>query len=110
VLILAVISTVIGAAVSGLTGFGILGWVAGLLFFCFGLPGALLASFVHGEVSYAQDRADLRQLESDCAAREIAEEHEYLEEERTDRLLDAAKKSRTTVYRDNRQIHFHGRE
>jgi len=80
-----------------------LGWVAGILFFCFGLPGALIGSFVHGEVSYAQDRADWRQYKSDCAAREIAEEHERLEDER------AAKKKPPRVYCDNRQIHFHGR-
>jgi len=107
-LMLLIISVIIGAAVSGLTGLGILGRAAGILFFCFGLPGALLASFIHGEVSYAQDRADLRQLRSDCAAREIAEEHECLEEARADRLIGAAKKSRTNVYCDNRQIHFHG--
>jgi hypothetical protein len=109
-LILLLISIIIGAAVSGVTGFSILGWIAGVLFFCFGLPGVLLFSFIHGEVSYAQYRADLRQYKSDYTAREIAEEHERLEEDRTERLIDTAKKNPTMVYRDNRQIHFHGRK
>jgi len=109
-LILIFISIVIGLVVSGLSGFGILGIVAGIFFFVCGLPGAILGSFIHGEVSYAQDRADLRQFESDCAAREVAEEHEYLEENRTERLIDTVRRNPTKVYHDNRQVHFHGRE
>jgi hypothetical protein len=103
-----VISVVIGAIVAGVTGIGVLGLVVGVVLFLCGLPGALLVSFVQGEVSYAQDRADYRQWKSDFIAQEIADDHEYLEEDRTERLIDTIKKNPTEVYHDNRQIHFHG--
>jgi hypothetical protein len=106
-LILLIIAAVIGAVVSGLTGIGLLGWAAGIFFFVCGLPGALITSFVHGEVSYAQDRADYRQYLSDMAAARIAEEHEYAEEDRAGRLVEAIQKNPKLVLHDRRQVHLH---
>jgi phosphoribosyl-ATP pyrophosphohydrolase len=106
-LILLLISIIIGAAVSGATGFALPGWIAGgFIFFC-GLPGALLVSFIHGEVSYAQDRADWRQCQSDLLNSMQAEARERVEEERVERLIETAKKNRKQVFHDNRQVHFH---
>jgi hypothetical protein len=106
-LILLIIAAVIGTVVSGLTGIGLFGWAAGIFFFVCGLPGALITSFVHGEVSYAQDRADYRQRLSDMAAERIAEEHGYAEEARADRIAEAAQKNPKLVLHDNRHVHLH---
>lgn len=108
-LILLILSFIIGAVVGGVSGIGILGWVAGIFFFVCGLPGALITSFVHDEVSYAQDRADYRQLKSDIAAQELAETHEYAEDERNDRLVETIKKNPKRIYNDNRKqsVHLH---
>jgi len=102
-IVLLIMSVIIGAIVGGLSGIGVLGWVAGGVIFILGLPGALIGSFIHGEVSYAQDRADYRQMQADIAAEEA-------EDERTERLLDALDDPQQ-VYYDNREqhIHFHGR-
>ena len=108
-LVCLIIAAVIGLIVSGVTGIGILGWAAGILFFIFGLPGALIASFIHGEVSYAEDRADYRETMSEIAAADLAGEHEYAEDARIDRLVDAVKRGRRgKTYADNRQVHIHG--
>ena len=101
--ILLAISAIIGIAVSGFTGFTIIGWIVGGFIFLCGLPAALVASFVHGEVSYAQDRADYRQVLADTRA----EEHEYAEGERSDRLIEAVQNNPTRIYNDNRQVHLH---
>ena len=107
ILVLIVMALIIGLIVGGVTGFEIAGWVAGILFFIFGLPGALVGSFIHGEVSYSQDRADYRQTIADINADYRANEHEYAEDMRTELLLsDQSKKP--TVINDNRQIHLHG--
>ena len=70
--------------------------------FCFicGLPGALIAGYIHGEVTYAQDRADIREYDRQMA--------EWLRDcEREDRK---AERYNTPIeYHDNRQIHFHDR-
>jgi uncharacterized membrane protein len=103
-IVVLVIAIVIGIAVSGFTGFAILGWLAGGFIFLCGLPGALIAAFVHGEVSYAQDRADYRQMLSDIRA----EEHECAKDARADRLIETIQKNPAKIYNDNRQVHFHG--
>jgi hypothetical protein len=107
-IILLVISAVVGAVVYGFTGIGFLFWIAGGVFFVCGLPFAVVFSLVHGEVSYAQDRADYRQAMAEIQAEELADEHEFAEDERVDRLV-ASGKAQTNVYTDNRQVHFHGR-
>jgi hypothetical protein len=100
-------AVVIGAAVSGLAGIGVLFWIAaGVVFVC-GLPLALLLSLVHDEVSYAQDRADYREAAAETAAAELAFEREAAKDERADRLEDAVKSARS-VYNDNRQVHIYG--
>jgi hypothetical protein len=71
------------------------------------LPSALVSSFVHGEVSYAQDRADYRQAMAEIRAGELAEEHEAAEDARIDRLIEAPG-TRTNVYNDNRQVRIYG--
>jgi hypothetical protein len=106
-LMLLIIAVIIGVAVSGLAGIGLLGLIAGGAFFLFGLPGALATSFIHGEVSYAQDRADYRQQLSDLAAMETAEDYELAEDERTDRIIEAMEEGPRCIVHDNRQVHFH---
>jgi 1,4-dihydroxy-2-naphthoate octaprenyltransferase len=105
-IILIVMAIIIGAVVSGLTGISFLFWLAGgFVFFC-GLPFTAAASFIHGEVSYAQDCADYRQAMSEIAAEERADEHEFAEDERVNRIIRSARVQKT-VYNDNRQVHIH---
>jgi hypothetical protein len=106
-LVLLILSVVIGMIISGVTGIGILGIIAGVFVFVKCLPGALAASFIHGEVSYAQDRADYRQYLSDLASAQTAEEHECAEDDRTNRLVDTIQKNPRQVIHDNRQVHLH---
>jgi hypothetical protein len=100
-------AVVIGAAVSGLTGIGVLFWIAAGVVFACGLPLALLLSLVHEEVSYAQDCADYREAAAEMAAAELACEREAAEDERAGRLEDAVKRNRS-VYNGSRQVHIHG--
>jgi hypothetical protein len=104
---LIIVSIIIGAAVSGLTGIGILFWVVGAAIFICGLPFALVTSFIHNEVSCAQDRADYRQEMLEIAAEELADEHEFAEDERLDRLVESVKKNSTKIYNDNRQVRLY---
>jgi hypothetical protein len=107
---LLIISVIAGAAVSSFTGIGFLFWLAGGFVFVCGLPFAAATSFVYDAVSYAQDRADYRQAMADIGAAELADEHEFAEDDRADRLAAAVKEThKPTVTFDNRQIHFHGR-
>jgi hypothetical protein len=94
-----------GAVAGSASGIGFIGLAVGVLIFVCGLPAALLFSFVHGEVSYAQDRADCRQE----MAEEREDEREFAEDERIDRLMEAVKKTRTKVYNDSRQVHLYGK-
>jgi hypothetical protein len=66
----------------------------------------LISSFVHGEVSYAQDRADYRQAMLEIKTEELADEHEFAEDTRLDRLIKSSG-TQTNIYNDNRQVHFH---
>jgi hypothetical protein len=100
---------ILGAIITGLTGLGFLFLPAVIFFFVCGLPWALVTSFVHNEVSYTQDRADYRATMAEIAAEELAGDHEYAEDERAGRLVEAVKKSQTKTYNDNRQLHIHGR-
>jgi len=86
-LILLIISTIIGLIVGSLSGIWLVGLIAGRFIFICGLPAAMTASFVHGEISYAQDRADYKQMLADINANIRAEEHESAEDERTDRIV-----------------------
>jgi hypothetical protein len=104
---LLVMSVIAGTAVSGLTGLGFLFWIAGGAVFICGLPFAVISSFVHGEVSYAQDREDYRQAVSEIEAEELADEREFAEDARLDRLIRSLE-TRTNIYNDNRQVHLHG--
>ena len=108
-IVLFILAGIAGIAVSGLTGSGTAGLIVGIIFFVCGLPGTLLLSFIHGEVSYAEDRADYRETMSRIAAAEIAYEHEYAEDERTEHLVEAVKSKRCAgdTYNDNRQVHIH---
>jgi hypothetical protein len=105
---LLIVSAIIGAAVAGVTGISVLFWIAGGFFFICGLPFAAAAAFIHGEVSYAQDREDYRQAMSELQAEELAAGHEFAEDVRFDRLA-ASSRAQTNVFNDNRQVHFHGR-
>jgi hypothetical protein len=105
---LLIISVFFGAAASSASGVFFIGLAAGVLIFVCGLPSALLFSFVHGEVSYAQDRADCRQEAAELRAEERAEEREFAADGRIDRLVESVKKNSAKSYNDNRQIHFHG--
>jgi hypothetical protein len=110
-IILLILSIVIGTITAGLTGIDLLFWVVGGFVFICGLPGALITSFVHGEISYAQDREDYRQTMSDIKADELADEHEYAEDERVNRLVDAVKRKQgNTIYNDNRQIRLYKKD
>jgi uncharacterized membrane protein len=106
-LALFIMSAIAGAIVYGFTGTGFLFWAAGGVFFVCGLPFAIVSSFIHGEVSYAQDRADYRQMMAELKAEELADEHEFAEDGRADRIARSGK-PQTNNYTDNRQVHFHG--
>ena len=71
-----IVCVVLGAVVSAVTNIGFLFWVVAIAAFICGLPFALITSFVHNEVSYAQDRADDRAAMAEIAAEERAEWHE----------------------------------
>jgi len=58
-LVLLILSVILGAVVSGLTGIGILFWVVAIIVFILGLPGVLIGGFI----SDIQDRADAREIE-----------------------------------------------
>jgi len=108
---LTIASLIIGFIVGIVSKIAILGIVAGVFIFVCGLPFALIASFVCGTISYVQDCADYRQLCSDLAAEEIAEAHEFYEDLRNDRLVDAMTQSPRQVINDNRKqsIYLQGR-
>jgi hypothetical protein len=106
-LALLIVSIIIGAAISAITGIGALFWVAGAAIFICGIPFALVTSFIHNEVSYAQDRADYRQEMLGIKTEELADEHEFAEDERLDRLVEAVKKNSTKIYNDNRQVRLY---
>jgi hypothetical protein len=102
---LIIVSVIIGGIAYALTGLGFLFWLAaGVVFVC-GLPFALIFSLIHGEVSYAQDRADYREMMSEIAAAELADEHEFNEDMRTNRLIRHSK-GQTNIYNDNRQVYL----
>jgi len=108
-MVLFIFSLVVAAVLWGATGLWAVGAIAGGLVFICGLPAALLVGFVHGEVSYAQDRADWRAEKSDMAADLRETDRAYSETERLDRLLERVdQESGDTIINDNRQIHFHG--
>jgi hypothetical protein len=110
VITLLIASILFGAVVAGLTGIEVLFWIAAGAFCVCGLPFALLSSFVHGEVSYAQDRADYREVLSEIHAEELADEHESAEDARLGALVKTMKKIRRgDTYNDNRQVHIHTR-
>jgi hypothetical protein len=104
---LLIVSAIIGAVVSALTGIGLLFWVVGGVVFIGGLPSALVSSFIHNEVSYALEREDYRQTMLEIKAGELIDEHELAEDARTDRLIESSG-SRINVYNDNRQIRLYG--
>jgi len=108
---LTIVSFIIGLIVGVASKIAILGLVAGVFIFLCGLPFTLIASFVCGTIDYVQDRNDYRQLCSDIAADEIAEAHEFYEDLRNDRLVDAMTQSPRQVINDNRKqsIYLQGR-
>jgi hypothetical protein len=65
-------------------------------------------SCIYGPAEYAQDREDLRQMEAEIAAAELAAQHELCEDARNERMADAVKNIKP-VMSDNRQIHFHSK-
>jgi hypothetical protein len=93
--------------VLGVTGSGAFALLTGGVFFACGLPFALLFSLVGNAVSYAQDRADCRWELAELKAEELVGDHEFAEDERIDRLVEAAKKIPASIYNDNRQVHLH---
>jgi hypothetical protein len=103
---LLLLSIIIGLFVTGIAGSFYIGLFAVLAVFICGLPMALIVGCVHDEVEYTQDRADLRQLEAEIEAEELAEQHELMEEDRTDRLVGAIGNVKPVIH-DNRQIHIH---
>ena len=107
---LIIVSVVIGLVVTGFSGIGALGLIAGSFFFVCGLPFALIGSFVHGEVSYSQDRADYRQYLSERAEDERAFDRELAEDMRIDSLVKSEKPNVTQIYNDRGQINLYGGE
>ena len=57
---LLIASIILGLIVGGITGWAIIGLIAGGALFVCGLPAALLIGFIHSEIDYIQSRADLR--------------------------------------------------
>ena len=106
--VLLIVTGVIGIVVGVLSGSFLAGVVVSVFLFLCGLPGLIVGYIVNGVMSYPQDRADYRQLMSDLSADMRAEEHEYLEDRRTRRLIRASRRDPVEVHYDNRQIHFHG--
>ena len=105
-LILLLISVVLGAVVAIFSGIGFLFWVVSIVFFVGGLPVILIIGIIHGEVEYAQDRADYREMMKDIA--EDVRMEEYLE--KMDEISDkksAGKYIDNRQYYDNRQVHYH---
>jgi len=76
--------------------------IVGIFAFLLGLPGFLSGMFIQDSIDYVQDREDERQLM-----------HELDEDMRMDRYLDKldelkeTKHSKSDIYIDNRQVHFH---
>jgi len=103
-----IMCSVVGLIVGGISGISLVGWAVGIFLFLCGLPGALIGSFVDDSISYAQDRADYRQMMSDFDADMRAEEHEDREDARTEQLMESQKGSLTQIYNDHRQVHLHG--
>ena len=106
------ISAIIGAIVSGITGIGLLGWIAGGFLFLTGLPGALIGGFIYDMTSYKQDREDRRAYWSDINAdlremerqdREDMRYYDYL-----DRMEDIESRRGGNTYNiDARSVHYH---
>jgi hypothetical protein len=103
---LLLICAIIGLFITGITGSIYIGLLAALVVFICGLPVTFIVGCVHDEVEYAQDRADLRQLEAELDAEELAEQHEIMEDDRTDRLVGAIGNVKPVIT-DNRQVHIH---
>jgi hypothetical protein len=106
-IIFLLVSAIFSLVVLGITGSGAFALLTGGVFFACGLPFALLFSFVGSAVSYVQDRADCRWENAELKAEELVEDHEFAEDERLDRLVEAAKKIPASIYNDNRQVHLH---
>jgi hypothetical protein len=104
--VLFLLCAIIGFFIAGMTGSVYIGLLAALAVFICGLPVAFIVGCVHDEVEYAQDRADLRQMEAELSAEELAEQHELMEDERTGRLAGAIGDVEPVI-NDNRQLHIH---
>jgi hypothetical protein len=70
----------------------VLFWIIDIFFSVCGLLFAILISFGYGGVDYTQERTDSRQAMSAIHAMEIAEAHEYEEDERVNRLVESVKR------------------
>ena len=105
-----IVSAIIGLVVSGFSGTGALGLIAGVFFFACGLPFALVGSLVHGEISYMQDRADYRQYLSERSEDRRAADRELVEDMRTDRLIESKRPGVTQIYNDHGQVNLYGGE
>ena len=67
-----------------------IGLIAGIVLFICGLPFAIIRDIVHSEVSYAQDRADYRQVMADIEAERREDERLLFEDiMRSDDIDDA---------------------
>lgn len=87
-LALLIVSVILGGIAAGLAGNEYVFLVVTVFVFICGLPAALITGFIHGEVKYAQDRADYRE-----EIRKIEEEErEFLrqmqEEDRYERYYE----------------------
>jgi len=106
-IVLIIISAVIGLLIASVPGCEVLGLGVGIAVFIVGLPGVLIGWLVGGCISSVQDREDDRQLMSDIAAWERADEHERAEDERNERLIEALEKRPKQILFDNRKQHIH---
>ena len=88
-LIWIVVSSIIGLIVGAITASWI-GWIAGIVVFILGIPGILMDLFIYEPISYANDRADDRQMIADLNAD-----------------IRAQERREAQVYNDNRQINFY---
>jgi len=111
-LALLIFAIIAGAVVAGVTGIGILFWVVAIALFVCGLPAALVTGFIHGEVKYAQDRADYREEMRQLNEEERELMRELEREERYERYLDRmdrieSKRNRVSYNIDARSVHYH---
>ena len=76
------LSFILCAVVSGLTGIGILFWVVAIIVFILGLPGVLIGGFISDIQDRADAREEMRQLDEDLRMDEYFDKLDEIEDRR----------------------------